>query len=627
MAAHRTTDGSIDPVSNFITKPGPVVYRLGQEMIVSACNAHPIMKTICDTMSLPISELNLQSSKTALALTAEWDNPGAFDLSLFDCPYHMRVYHQLEDVYNVTYKRVASVDEFCHAIDHETATNGPIDLLIIRAHGNQHGIKLSDHNHIRVGDLLPPHSCLQNLPQGVSVVVDSCSTGKGGQGERNFANYLASQCPKGTRIFSSTVNCHGFILSQVYPIEARFHRDFQAKDEYTYKIGCDDDVCPHMLPKPDLWKETWTDEFHDLSSSRQTTVNVVETIMNAADEVLGVSAGIGQVKELKSMLITMLDEPANSPKILFNQLVREPERMWHKLTTLSDEVYTNGKVLLEDPTLSSALGAVGAIYTMINLVNDILPIIDKVKTVVGKCPLKAPLVITKELTKLMVVKVVSLVRLGHGLITDPVNTAIQVVKGAIRAPERLCNNVKKLIGGGHKRRRRRRALAHQQAYEQDIMSVFPGCYAVAKHNWLIPEEMGPQEYLTAVLEDWKMSDVQSLGDFLRIISMNIGDGHFRYVHQLSPRAHMAELNIPMVVAYALVGLARETLVLSCGIVDLERVIADYEVTLRQRDMIAHASVAAVKDLKSVLDSCESVRELGSRLKNSTKKSEALVLLL
>lgn len=243
---YLTSDGSIEPLLNFLTtNPLDSAYKAGRSMVLAACKSNSHLQKICNHVESSFPETF--QTKRALVLTANADHNGAFILGLNTNPHKRLVFQQLELAYDVKYKRISDITTFCNAIDEETKKNGPLELLIIRGHGSKTGLRLDTSTLFKVGDPLPTRSCLQNLPPHATIVIDSCSVGKGREYARNFANYIAAHSPPSTRIFSPTEDITGFVFSKVYPIEVNFEDlSHPLIGNITYKIDPENPLIMNM---------------------------------------------------------------------------------------------------------------------------------------------------------------------------------------------------------------------------------------------------------------------------------------------------------------------------------------------------------------------------------------------
>jgi hypothetical protein len=225
-----TPDGSIAPITNFLLFPLDSIGNLGKDMVLSACNSNSIMQRVCIQFQDFLPRKSLK--KRALVLTANFDHNNAFNLGFFGSS--TPTFKKIESMYDVKYRRISDVFSFCKAIDEETFSAGPIDLLIIRAHGNQIRIRLDTDRTFTIYDQLPSSSCLNNLSSESTILIDSCSTGKGEENENNFANYISMNSPPRARVFSATDVATGFAISQEDPIEFQFYKVLS--EVLTYKI-------------------------------------------------------------------------------------------------------------------------------------------------------------------------------------------------------------------------------------------------------------------------------------------------------------------------------------------------------------------------------------------------------
>lgn len=216
-----TPDGSIESISRSILKgPLPTAMDLGRKMLSVICKSNPWIRQACQNVGLQ----NILIRERALVLTgkASVDFNGAYCLSMFKNLDKTLVFLELERNYDVAYQRVGDVKSFCRAIDEETARNGPIHLLILTAHGHQHGVQLDTDQTFTTLDPLPLDSCLQNLSSNTTIILNSCSTGRGRENADNFANYIKEHSPVDVRIFSSIEDTPGFIFSLNEQIEVKF---------------------------------------------------------------------------------------------------------------------------------------------------------------------------------------------------------------------------------------------------------------------------------------------------------------------------------------------------------------------------------------------------------------------
>jgi len=320
-----------------------------------------------------------------------------------------------------------------------------------------------------------------------------------------------------------------------------------------------------------------------------------QKIVDFAADLTGITPAVSRAKELKGLFFNILSQPENAPKLLVNQFLNEPEKIFQKIIAAPKEFIANSDLFLRDPNLAAALGIVSTAFTVVSLTNDIFPVLTKVSREALKNPLKAPIVITKELLKLTTSKIIGVFNLAQGLITNPFKTGEQVIKGLLKTPKQLCRNIKNLFGGGKRKAKRKakkrarliaaanekiRADNEQQRkavelQKQAVIAAFPPCYKAAQHQWMIEETRNPIDYFSGLLADWKgaikakkFSD--QFAPFIQRIERGLSRGQFGEVVLLSPLAHTSSPTPPPLVCYAIAHLAQATLVLACEIKGLER---------------------------------------------------------
>ncbi len=213
-------DGSIKPYSRYLlTTASPTLWdvlaQLGKKLMGSPREVE---------------------KKRALVLTANVDNNQYFTLSLFGYEKKTETFHRLERDYKMNYRKVSDITTFCKAIDKETDRGGPIDLLIIRAHGTRNSMALDEHRELRVGDRLPAHSCLRRLAPKATIILEACETGRNKEQGNNLANYLIRYTPPGTRIISPTEVVTRLVVVRNVPIEVRFINESNHRSDLTYVI-------------------------------------------------------------------------------------------------------------------------------------------------------------------------------------------------------------------------------------------------------------------------------------------------------------------------------------------------------------------------------------------------------
>jgi hypothetical protein len=378
--------------------------------------------------------------------------------------------------------------------------------------------------------------------------------------------------------------------------------------------------------------------------------DAAQKLIDLAADLTGVTGAVSQTKELKEMFVTILSDPENAPKIIFNQVIKEPERMLQRIISTPDEFIKNGRAFLNDPTFTGALNTVGTIYTIIGLANDLLPMLDRITTATLRNPLSAPIVITKELGRLVTAKIVGVVKLGEGLLRHPGKTLEHMGKGIIKSPEQLCKNVKNLFGGSRKSRKRRKRRARQleqlklQAEQQmraetaklkqEIITALPACYTTARHQWMIPETKTPETYFSDMMNDWRSAVSQrryqgNCAEFIRTVHSQLLAGQFNLVVQLSPTAHTAEMSVPAIVAYAVIGVAKDTLLFACEIRLFEKAIQEHEkITIEfRRQMDSYdVSLRSLQSITAGKTEDQIAAEFRRALANPDAKARALALL-
>ncbi len=374
--------------------------------------------------------------------------------------------------------------------------------------------------------------------------------------------------------------------------------------------------------------------------------DAAQKILDVAADLTGVTGAVAQTKELKQLFVTILSDPENAPKLLFQQVMKEPERILQKIVTTPKEFMANGKAFMDDPTLMGALNTVGTIYTIISLANDLLPVLEKITSTALRDPLATPVVLTKEMSKLLVGKILGVVKLAEALLNNPVKAIEHLYKGIVKSPEMLCKNVKNLMGGGRKKHKRRKRHARQleqyrlQAEQSlraettlikdEIITVFPSCYTTAKHQWMIPETKTPETYFSELIADWKDAVHQkrfqgNCAEFIRTVHSQLIAGHFSMTSRLSPKAHSAEMTVPAIVAYAIIGVAKSTLELACEIKSLERIIEEHKQSALRYGKTIESYTGSLQASES-LTAGQSAQLMGEDLANSKTKALALALL-
>ncbi|WP_420420537.1 hypothetical protein [Simkania sp.] len=173
----------------------------------------------------------------SLVLVTSHDNNGAFQSDSIPKKYF---FSQLAKTYNFCRERITSLYDFCGGID-RFADEKPINLLIIHAHGQQKSFSLSKDYGFTLGvdvlDEFPSDSCLKRLAPNATIILDSCTTGKGKEFEMNLANHIANHAPPGVRLFAPTVPVVFTDILEHLPIDVRMRALLRSEDErYTKDV-------------------------------------------------------------------------------------------------------------------------------------------------------------------------------------------------------------------------------------------------------------------------------------------------------------------------------------------------------------------------------------------------------
>ncbi len=337
-----------------------------------------------------------------------------------------------------------------------------------------------------------------------------------------------------------------------------------------------------------------------------------QKIIDFSEDLTGVSFVAEKGKEMKQLFVKMISDPHNAPKEIVNQILKEPEKLLAKVINSPKEFMGNIEAFSNDPSLMSAIGVVGAAFTITSLMNEILPALTVISHKALKKPIEAPLVITKEVLNLTVNKVKGIWYLSKGLLTNPLKTGEQLIKGVIKTPIVFFKNIKNLFGGGSRAKKKAKRKAKKLARLHETMQIqidleqiqlkatlektIPACYKVAQQHWMIQEDKQMELYFSEMLEDWKRA--KSVGgfsaDFVQFVvtvTEHLRLGQFCEVARLSPTAHLSEPTAPRVVAYVLAELAQNTLQLASNIKRLEATVAiDQKNQIQLREEISSYSL-------------------------------------
>lgn len=176
----------------------------------------------------------------AWIVTAEEDHNCAFD------PFNhenLLSLVRLHSVYNLCRSTIRNIKDLCFVWALAAREKMAAKLTIIQAHGGPNSALLSVDDHFKqskistLDESLGP--CLQKLAPQSTLILDSCSTGKGKESNYNLANHIANQAPPGTRIFAPEEDATDLEISKIHPnleIEARFINSNTNSINITYFI-------------------------------------------------------------------------------------------------------------------------------------------------------------------------------------------------------------------------------------------------------------------------------------------------------------------------------------------------------------------------------------------------------
>lgn len=191
-------------------------------------SALPFLRGVYDAfhkIGLGLLSSEFVRKKHVLVLTSNSDENEGFS----NIPQR-RALKEINHLYNAAHVVVSDISSCCKAIAEETAKSGPLDILIIRAHGKPQQIQIGIDTDIIVGgDSLP---CLRSLAPNATLVLDSCQTGEGREHASNIANYLARDMPSDFRVISPTEDITHFEILDVHPITVLFENDKETVPAY-----------------------------------------------------------------------------------------------------------------------------------------------------------------------------------------------------------------------------------------------------------------------------------------------------------------------------------------------------------------------------------------------------------
>ena len=398
-----------------------------------------------------------------------------------------------------------------------------------------------------------------------------------------------------------------------------------------------------------------------------------QKVVDLAGDLTGINFAVEKTKEIEQMFVTMISDLGHAPKLLVQQLLKEPEKIFQKALKSPKEFINSAEAFTADPTLMSALEVVGAAFSTVSLANEILPILTRVSQKVIKDPFTAPQIVTKEMLNLTINKAKGIWTLTKGLATDPIGSGKDFIKGVIHTPDTLVRNVKNFFSKGKRKQRRQMREAQEQemlqaakqakiAKEQinlkrAIEKAIPSCYKAAVNQWMVKHDKPINDYFLDMLKDWKNATSHGLfnGDVAQFaidLMRLLKSGRLSDVAHLSPCAHLSEPTPPPKVAFALAGLAQETLKLVSNRKELENATVDhneeaaelkdgidglaranqaYEVSHQtfastsQSFFAAHEDYAQANDLteinsklKAILADSNKLQALRARIKNATE---------
>ena len=113
---------------------------------------------------------------------------------------------KLDTIYNLCRATFSSVDTFTAAIKKHSQDKS-VKMLVIKTHGGQDYFKLSTYLQFTLDNRLDndfPRSALSYLDPKAQVVFMSCEAGKGGNRERNLANFFYLNAPPGVTVVAPT---------------------------------------------------------------------------------------------------------------------------------------------------------------------------------------------------------------------------------------------------------------------------------------------------------------------------------------------------------------------------------------------------------------------------------------
>ena len=479
----------------------------------------------------------------ALVLTAEADHNGAFDLSFSPLrplvtQINARTMKKLESLYHVTNKRVDSSTGFCRAIREEAEKRGPIRLLWSNAHGSPQCIQLGNNNSDE--DLLCRGQnlmtrCFDGLAPDATVVLDSCSGGEGGADGRNLANALAGVTHPNVRIFASREPHEMSIIADGDPLAVSFWTPDRENSTYLVDRGAlgpgvsdnstvDEDQLVRSDPLDGL------DDFFGGSRAVEgsrtshdiTLLRIVSTVGQLTSQMVGVSAAVNTVSNLR----LVLKQPLQAPRVLAER--------W--LATVEGHVrHLQG---FRFANLASPMA-------LINVSSSALALLDVVSTIVEL--FRTPKDTLRALASLPYMTVKCALTNIRDLFTHPKRALPRMLKSIVMAPVQTVRRFLSAVGLRRRRRKRRGAECQsmvvtidpaEEARRQDVyIRDLATLYELARAKWFVVPTRTPEQYHHDVLRDatnWNMAEWHR---FPGLLVENLQRDLFGVVHCLSPTAH------------------------------------------------------------------------------------------
>jgi hypothetical protein len=373
-----------------------------------------------------------------------------------------------------------------------------------------------------------------------------------------------------------------------------------------------------------------------------------DKIVEVAGDITGINHTVHEAKELKRVFTTILSDPEQAPKLLTQHLLKEPERILQRIVDAPEEFLAKTESFLTDPTLGQAVSIIGTAYAIISVANEILPIATRIKREAFKNPIDLPVVVTKELVNLTINKIVGVVELMKGFLKDPFKTSANLIKGIIKSPKYLVKNVKSFLGKGKSKAKKaarkqlqlmeeakQRIQADNERSYQDIVAALPGCFIMARQQWMISETLTPQQYLGAIVEDWKRAHSsgafnQLCGAFIKQIHFLLFNGHFSQAASLSPTAHSSQPIPPAIFYETLFKYAQSTWSLACEVKIYERNVAEVtaltaqlQTTVKKTEQQAHELKQQVQLIASGPSLADSSSKLQGHIDGLAQERAAL----